>query len=218
MPRKKSTKITPLTQETDMPDIPPKVISRPQSSWLKNGIIIAIIILAAVAYKYKNLFIVATVDGKPITRLQLEQELNSKYGSQVLDNLLSEQIILDEGQKRGIAIDNAAVNTKIQDIQKQLQGKMSLNDALKAQGLTQESFRQQLKIQLTIDKMFDKEASVSEKEIDDFIAQNKDNMPSASDPAKLRRDVSINLRQQKIGNLFDKWFSAAKAKAKVVKF
>ncbi len=192
--------------------------TRPKSSRWKNSLIIAIVVIAALAFKFKNLFIVATVDGKPITRLALERELNSKYSAQTLDNLISEQIILSQARNKGITVDQKDVDAKIKEIDSRLKGKISLNDALKAQGLTPDSFRKQVEIQLTIDKLFDKEASISDKEVEDYIAQNKASLTTATDPAKLRADVYANLRQQKIGDLFDKWFADIKQKVKVVKF
>lgn len=194
--------------------IPPK----PRSNLGRNLLIIVIILLILAAVKYKNLFVVASVDGKFITRWQLEQELNNKYGAQTLDNLISEQVILSSAAQKGITIPPSDIDNQIKIIESRLSGKITLADALKAQGLTQDDFRKQVEIQLTIDKMFDKEASVSDKEIEDYMTQNKDSLPQASDPAQLRSQVIANLKQQKIGDLFDKWFADAKQKAKVVKY
>lgn len=184
----------------------------------RNLLIIAVLILALLLFKFKNLFVVASVNGKLISRWQLEKELNSKYAAQTLDNLISEQIILSQASQKGISVSSSDIDTNIKQIESRLKGKMSLNNALAAQGMTLDSFRKQVEIQLTIDKMFDKDASVSDKEIDEFITQNKSTLPVSTDPAQLRAQVLTNLRQQKVGDLFDKWFADAKQKAKVVKY
>ncbi len=189
-----------------------------KTSWVRNILIIAVILIAFLAIRYKNLFIVATVDGQPITRLEFEKELNSKFGASVLENLISEKIIAQQAQKKGVAVDSAAVDSKVKEIEERLKGQMSLDDALKAQGLTRDTFRKQVEIQIAIDKMFDKEATVSEKEIDEYITQNQESLVAATDQAKLRNDVYENLRQQKIGELFDKWFAEVKAKTSVTRF
>lgn len=187
------------------------------SSWKKYLIIIILVLLAALVYKYKNLFVVASVNGKPISRLDLEKELNTKYGSQTLDNLISEQIILDGANKKGVTVSANDINKKIIDIENRLHGQAALNQALAAQGLSMDDFRKQVEIQLTINKLFDKEASVSDKEISDYISQNQSSL-SSTDPAQLKSEALAALQQQKVGDLFDKWFAQEKKQAQVVKF
>jgi len=225
MPRKRkvtSKETTPAQKSQDVytPSVPLDLESRKRPSWLRYLplLIILVVILALFAVKYKNLFIVATVNGDPISRLTLEQELNSKYADQTLDSLISEKIILSEAQKKGVTVSQKEIDNRIKEIEDRLKGQISLDDALKAQGFTRDSFQKQLEIQLTIDKMFDSEATVSEKEIDDYLAQNPDMVTSSTDPAKLRTDVKDSLKQQKIGDLFDAWFTQIKSKANVNKW
>lgn len=223
MPRKKTSSRTRI-EKVDTLSVEPQIVESSttmpptRSSWKRNLLIIALVILALLAFKFKNLFVVATVNGSPITRLELEKELNNKYADQTLENMISEQVILSEARKKGISISDADVNTKIKEIEDRLKGQISLEDALKAQGLTKDSFRKQVEIQLIIDKMFDKEAKVSDKEVEEYITQNQESLQTSTDPAKLRADVYNNLRQQKIGEIFDKWFNEAKQKASIVKF
>lgn len=228
MPRKKTTKTAPrkinrfeepvLESSTPVSEREMSSMPKMSSSMWKYIIILLVVVLAVLAFKFKNLFIVATVDGQPITRIEYEKELNSKYGAQVLDNIISEKMILSKAREKGITINQSEIDAKIKEIEDRLKGKISLDEALKAQGLTKDTFQQQIEIQMTIDKMFDKEASVSEKDIDDYISQNKQSLPESTDPAALRVDVRNNLKQQKIGELFDKWFADVKKNSKVQKY
>lgn len=226
MPKKRSKKSLPAEPLNKALKTEPVVVqghtpvnsSSFSSNRVRNIVTIVLIILLVIAFKFKNLIIVASVNGKPITRWQLEQELNSKYGAQTLDNLVGEQIILSEAHKKGVFVSDAEIASKIQEIENRIKGKILLDDALKSQGLNRDSFRKQVEIQLTIDKMFDKEASVSDKDVNDYIEQNQASFSQATDTAKLKSDVYQNLRQQKIGDLFDKWFAGAKKDAKVVKY
>ena len=226
MPRSKSLKNTKmkktevLNEESSIPQKSPDYPepSSPRSQLVRNILIILLVAFVLLALKFKNLFIVATVNGTPITRLNFEQELNNKYGQQTLENMISEQVILSEAQKRNIKVGKDEVDKKIKEIEDRLKGQVSLDEALQAQGLTRESFRKQLEIQIIIDKMFGKDAKVTDKEIDEYLAQNQETLSSSTDPAKLRADVKEMLTQQKVGDLFDKWFTEAKKKANVVKF
>jgi hypothetical protein len=76
-------------------------------------------------------------------------------------------------------------------------------------------FRRQIEIQLSIEKMFDKDATISGKDIDDYISSNKDYFKGATDPAKIRDEAQTALKQQKIGALFEPWFTDLRKNAKV---
>lgn len=217
----KRTKVEKITHGENVVDMPETSLtparSTSNSSLRRYIIIIVLVILALLAFRFKNLFIVATVNGKPITRLAFEKELNSKFGEQTLENMISEQIILSEAKNKGVTVEKADVDNKVKEIEERLKGQIALDDALKAQGLTKESFEKQLEVQLIIDKMFDKEATISDKEIDEYLSQNQEALASSTDPAKLREDIYQTLKQQKVGDLFDKWFTEAKQKANIVK-
>ena len=226
MPSRKSLKNTKIKKTEVLNEeslVPQESPVRPapatsHSQLIRNILIILLVALILIALKFKNLFIVATVNGKPIDRLSFEQELNNKYGQQTLENMISEQVILSEAEKRNIKVEKDEVDKKIKEIEDRLKGQVSLDEALLAQGLTRESFRKQLEIQIVIDKMFAKDAKITDKEIDEYLAQNQETLASSTDTAKLRTDVKEMLLQQKVGDLFDKWFTEAKKKANVVKF
>lgn len=197
-------------------------ISKPQSPksflTLKTGLLIAILIIVAFLWKFKNMFIVATVNNQPISRWQLNNQLVKRFGDQTLDNIINERLILAVSRQKGIFISANEIDARIKEIEKKLEGKMTIDDALAAQGLTKEDFKRQIEIQISIDKLFEKDASVSAKEIDEYIANNSSAYKDATDPAKVKEDVINILRQQKITELFDTWFTDIRKNAKINKF
>src|SRR3972149_7553982 len=79
-----------------------------------------IILLAAVillAFYKKNWFIAATVNGSPITNLELQMQLNKQFKTQTLNQLINEKIILDEAAKNNVSISDLEVNNKISEIE-----------------------------------------------------------------------------------------------------
>ncbi len=192
----------------------------PKKTFLSKKLIALVLILAVIVFfwKFKNLFIVATVDGQPITRWQLTKQLVNRFGDQMLDNIINERILEAEIRKKGIFITPDEISNRIKEVEKRLNGNISLNDALKAQGMTMDDFKKQIEIQLAIDKLFDNEATVSSQEIDDYIAKNSVAYKNATDPAALKEEVKNMLRQQKISDLFDTWYSEVRNKAKVNKY
>lgn len=210
-PNIKTTEITPVTDANQL--------DKSNKFSKKIVAILGILVIVFLFIYFKtNLINLATVDGNPITRWELEKELNSKFADQTLDSLISEKIILSQAQKQGVIVDQTDIDKRTKEIEERLKGQISLDEALKVQGLNRDSFRKQIEIQIAIDKMFAREASISEKEIEDYISQNQDYFTNSTDPAKVRSEVQQTLKQQKIGELFDKWFKKIREKVKVVKF
>lgn len=185
---------------------------------LKNILLVLVLVGAILIWRFKNVFVAATVNGQPISRLQLISQLQKRFGDQVLDNMINERLILSAARQKGIFVTNDEINDRIKTIEQQLQGKVSLDEALKAQGLTQDEFRKQIEIQLSIDKMFEKEATVSSEEVNNYISQNQDFYKNSTDPAQLKQEVQTTLEQQKVADLFNKWFTDLRQKASINKF
>ncbi|PIP32361.1 hypothetical protein COY59_02710 [Candidatus Gottesmanbacteria bacterium CG_4_10_14_0_8_um_filter_37_24] len=192
----------------------------PLSSFLtvKNIILVLLLVVIVLLWKFKGNFIAATVNGQPISKWQLNSELEKKFGGQVLDAIINERLILGATRQKGIFVTSPEIDKKIEEIEKQLNGKVSLDDALKSQGMTKDDFRKQLEIQISINKMFDKDASISSKEIDDYLESNSSLSKDATDPAALRSEVTDILKQQKVSDLFNEWFAKIRNDAKITKF
>lgn len=220
MPQKtRRTKRTSIkTEEKNIINATSQISSIKKKLSRKHLIIIAILLIALLVWKFKSMLIVATVNGQLISRWQLDQELAKKFGEQVLENIINERLILAATRNKGIFVENKDIDDKIQEIKKKIEGNIDFNQALKAQGLTQEDFRKQIEIQVSIDKLFQQETSISAQEIEDYIAKNKTLLQTATDPAILREDVKNMLKQQKVAELFDKWFSDIRQKADIKKF
>lgn len=196
----------------------PQSSARSQFITPRNIVLIVILVIALLLWKFKGSFIAAMVNGQPISRWELNNQLSRKFGDQMLENLINERLILASARQKGVLVTNEDIDKKVKEIETRLAGQTSLSEALKAQGLTTEEFRHQLEIQLSIDKMFDKEASISTTDIEDYISKNSQVYKSATDGALVRQEVTDVLKQQKISDLFEKWFTDIKKSASVKKF
>ena len=79
-------------------------------------------------------------------------------------------------------------------------------------------FRKQLEIQLSIEKMFDQEASISTKEVENYITKNNSVYKNATDPAAVQGEVKSILKQQKVSELFENWFTEIRKNASIKKY
>lgn len=212
MPRKK------ITKKSDTPQVISVLEKRITKPPWKNILLIVLLILAVLFWVFKGWFIAAMVNGQPISRWQLNSQLENKFGKQVLDGLINERLILSAAKQKGIFITANEIDSRIKQIEERLKGSITLDEALKAQGLTKDDLRKQIEIQISIEKLFDKESTVSSQEIDDYFARNKEAYKSATDEAAVKKEIEGIIRQQKIGDSFEKWFADIRKNAKIQSF
>jgi parvulin-like peptidyl-prolyl isomerase len=205
----------PEVQEYDHP------MSSPPSTSLfskRNIILLVVLLLIVLVWQFRGYFIAATVNGQPISRWELNDQMTKRFGDQTLDNIVNERLILGAARQKGIFVTNDEINKKMKEVEDRLKGQATLKEALAAQGMTEDTFRRQLEIQVSIEKMFNKDATVSPKEVDEYILKNEDTYKEATDQAKVKQDVTDNLKQQKISEAFDKWFADIKKTATIKKY
>lgn len=179
--------------------------------------IFVLIILGLLLFRFRNWFVVATVNGQPITRMELNKILMDRYGKQTLDNLVSEKLVNQELAKKGIVIEQSQIDAEVNKAKTSIPQGMSFADALSFQGLTENDFREQLRLRLAIEKLLSDKASVSGTEVDSFIKENKSQL-TATDEANLKKEAEARLKQQKIQDSFQKWFEEVKKNAKIDQF
>lgn len=174
-----------------------------------------VILLGAILFLNKSLFVVAIVNGRPILRMDFEKRMIARAGNQILEESVNEAIIRQEASKRGIKVTNIEVDNKVKEIEKSLEGRISLSDALAAQGLTQESFRSQLELPLLVEKMTADQIVVSDNEVSDYIGKNKASL-LATDEAGLKDEAKKAIYLRKKEEVFQSFFEELKKNSKVV--
>lgn len=170
--------------------------------------------LALLFFFKKSWFIAATVNGQPLTNLELQMKLNAQFRSQTLNQMINEKIILDEARKNGALPTEEDINKKISDLETSVGGKEALDSLLTQQGQTRTSIRSQIVIPLALTKLYEKEATVSADEVSKFMDQNKDQL-KATDSASQQKEAEDAIKQQKLQQIFNQKFQELKTKAKI---
>lgn len=86
----------------------------------------------------------------------------------------------------------------------------------KYQGVSKNEFQNQVKLQLTVEKMLGKDIAISESDIDEYIANNADTL-TATDEASLREEARQTIFSQKMSEKIQPWFAELKEKAKIIR-
>lgn len=183
----------------------------------KNIVLLAVfLILVQLLWRNKNLLVAATVNGQPIPRWTLESRLVSRYGAQTLEEVINEVLIRQAGAKKGVSVSAKDVDNKIAEIEKSLDGKISVADALAQQGMTMAEFRSQVELQLILDKLAINLIDVSDQEVADYIASNSANLVS-TELASQSAEAKTILTSQKKNAAYRQIFDDLKKQAKVSK-
>ena len=201
--------------------------SIPKTSYVKKFkksiliilVIIIISVVLAVLFYFKGLFIAAMVNGQPIARIALIQELERKDGKKVLSSLVTQTLILQEAQKKQVEINQKEVDEQITKIENSFKKRgQNLDQGLTAQGLTRKDFITQIRIQKLVEKMLAKDVKVTDKEVEDYVEKNKNNIPKDMKPEEVTSSARQQLEQQKLGEKFQPWLQKLQSSAKIQYF
>lgn len=182
--------------------------------WVLIGLAVLFMVLAAAN---KGLVLAAIVNGKPIFSWQLNHTLRTRYGQQTLEGMIGEVLIANEAKKSGVVVTDADIQDKQKEILSSLGTEVNLQDFLKFQGLTENDFNQQLRIQLTVEKLLSRDLTITETDIDNYIATNRA-LLTATEPATLREEAKKAIIGNTVSEKLQSWFLELRQKSNVMKF
>lgn len=191
-----------------------------ESQFLKKKTVIpilAIVVLVVLLYLGRGLFIAASVNGEPISRLSVISELEKRAGKTVMSSLVTKTLILQEAKKKNITVSNDEVNSEIKKIEGNLtrQGQ-SLDQILIMQGMTKEDFTEQVMLQKLVEKMLS--INVSDTEVNKYIESNKESLSAGNEnikPEDLKASAREQVKQQKFNDKFQAWMQDLQKNAKI---
>ena len=178
-----------------------------------------IVILVIGLYKFKNLFVIAMVNGKPISRLSLISEVEKQAGKQVLETLISKKLILQEAKKQKIKVTEEEIDQEIAKLEENInQQGQELLALLEMQGISLKQLAEEIKLQKIIDKIVSQEIEVSEEEINTYLEKNQEFLLDDSDIESVRENIKEQLKQQKISEKVQTWLTELREQAEISYF
>lgn len=188
-----------------------KTYARNPRLWVGFGVVL----LAAVLFFYKGLFVAATVNGQPISRLAVVSQLEKQGGKQALSNLIVEALVRQEAQKKHIVVTQSDVDAQLKKIEDQLKGQgVTLDDALAAQGLSRSDLVNQLELEGMLTKLVGP-ASVSDADVQKYMDANKNTLPTNLSEQELKAQVKSQLEQQAVQQKEQAYVASLQKNAKI---
>lgn len=184
---------------------------------LSFGIAIALI-LAALFYS-KGIFVAATVNGSPISRLSVIAELEKQGGKQALESIITERLIGAELQKNNIVVSDADIDAEIKKIEEQVASQGgTLEEALTAQGMSMDVLRTQIATQKGLEQLLSDKITISDEELATASKSAEGSAPEGMTSDELKTAITEQLKQQKFQGEAQKWIADITANADIEYF
>lgn len=183
-----------------------------------TAIVVAILLLALLAFYYRSLFVVATVNGTPITRLAFYNEMESQYGKSTINSLVTKTLVSQEAKKQNISVDDKEIDAELKK-QEDFYAKQGqkLEQLLDNQGWNRDYYKDRIKMQKMIEKLLEKDTKVTDDEIKQYIERSKDQFPEGTDTTtkEFKENIRQQLKQQKLDQNFQTWITDLQKKASI---
>lgn len=191
---------------------------KPKLNW-KVIVLLAVIGLAGLAYIFRGLFVAAVVNGTPISRIQILRQSEQAQGTQILDNLVTEQLVLQEAQEQGVQVSEEEMQAEIEKIREQVSAQgQDLEQILAMQSLSIEDLRDNIRLQKLIEAMLSDQVQVTDEEITQYIENNRDFLPEDATEEELREQAVSRLEQQKLSEQYQQFMQGLREKANIQYF
>ncbi len=179
-------------------------------------VVLLVVALGALVYSNRSKVVVATVNGKPLTRLALIQALEKQAGKQALEALVTQELIKQAALKQGISVTPEALAAQISEIETNVLAQGSTLDAeLEAQGMTRKSLEEQLEYQILLDGLTAGSVSeVTDAEIEELVGPAIE--AGQEDTPELRQQAAEQIRQTKQNQAIQDFLTQERAEANVV--
>lgn len=140
---------------------------------LITGAIIVIVIAVIIGTTFSNKDVVASVGKEEITKDDLYDTMVNQYGNNVLNALITNKIIEQEGKKENIKVSKKEIDKELETFIEAYGGEEAFNAALQQSGVSLENFRTDIENFLIVEKILSPDIKITEEEMKTYFEENK---------------------------------------------
>lgn len=152
---------------------------------------------------------VATVNDVVITQGQLNKALMKQYGVEVLESLMTNEIIKQEAKAQKIKISDEDLNNEYQVYADYYGGEEALLESIATYNMTKDDILNDIKTYLLTVQLLEKEITLTDEEIHAFYEENKANYTSDEGEQlafeDVKEDVKAGLLEERIDAEYESW-------------
>ncbi|HPF44516.1 MAG TPA: peptidylprolyl isomerase [Syntrophomonadaceae bacterium] len=118
--------------------------------------------------------VVARVDGQPVSKDELYELMVQSNGQAALDSLISQKLVELEAKEQNITATDAEVQKELDEVAEYYGGLDVFEQSLKTYNLTLEDVKEDLAVQVKLEKLMKLKINVTDKEIQEYFTANKE--------------------------------------------
>jgi hypothetical protein len=179
-----------------------------------SALVLTLAVIFALLFVFnKGLFLAGTINGKWVTSWQFYSKLTQANGDEVFDSLVRETLIKQEAAKEGITATEKQIDEKIKELEDRFGGKENFELALKQNNTSEEELKDQLSIQILVEKLLKDKIKITDGEVSKYKKENKEFVGEMS-----TAEIKDTLKSQKLNEAFNPWFEELKKKANITTY
>jgi foldase protein PrsA len=178
--------------------------------------LVAVFLIGGAAYRFKDQFVVAMVNGQPISRLAIIKELEKQYGEGTLETLITKTLVLQEAKKQGVVVSDEEVSQEMARIEESVAAQgQNLDQVLGMQGISREELEEQIEIQKIAEKIADEGLEVTDEEVEKYFEENRESFADDVSEEELKENIREQLKQQKLNEAINSWVTSLRDTATI---
>lgn len=179
--------------------------------------IVLVLLLGLIAGAYYQFGNVAYVNGKAISRLEYIRQMEKQSGQAVLDQMVTEALIMSEAEKKNLVIEQSIIDEEIKAIEDQLSSQgQTLEAVLEMEKMTREDLNRQIVLQKLVDKLAEAQVEVSDEQVKSFLEENKDFLPKDATKDELNDLAKDQISSQGRSQAINNWLEKIRSEANII--
>lgn len=184
---------------------------------VKIILVIAIgVVVFLLVQKYRGLFVAGMVDKSPISRWELNQKMTEKYGTQTLEEIISDRLLNENLKKYKIVVTDKEVADELASIKAQYGGEDQFKAAIAQYNMTEaqavDSIKQSLGLKKIVEATYT--ITVTDADVQKYFDDNKANY-TGKKLQDVAAEIKDTLTQQQIYTDSQDWYTQIRKDAKV---
>ncbi|HHV55277.1 MAG TPA: foldase [Firmicutes bacterium] len=115
----------------------------------------------------------AIVNGRIITQRDLYEAMLDAIGESVLDQLITEELILQAAESAGVSVPDSVIEQKMAQIRAQFSTEADYQEALRQSGLSDRSLRRQLLLNELVTRLLTPQVNVTDEDVKAYFDEHQ---------------------------------------------
>ena len=143
--------------------------------------------------------------------------MEKQGGEQTLAFMVDEALILNEGKKNNVSVDQKTIDSEIAVIEEQIKAQgQTLDAALVAAGMVRADLEKQVRIKKIESVLSAPKTEITQAQIDEFLKTNKALLPTGKTKDELQTLAKDQLTSEASDSAATAWLEGLRKSAKVV--